>query len=78
MVSDRKVCNVAGLGESVWPQVHPQLFTVVDLIKADPENHNLCSRQVNIAGMYFLYASDVKELENVFGEEIACESLVIE
>ena len=78
VVSDGEVCNSTALGKSVWPRVHSQLFTVIKLIKADVEYHNLCPRLVNLVGVLLLYASDVKELENVFGEEIAGESLVIE
>ena len=78
VVSDWEVCNLTALGKPVWLQVKPKLLTVVELIKADVKYHNLCSSLVNSVGVLFLYASHIKELENIFGEKIACESAVIE
>ena len=78
VVSDWEVCNLTALGKPVWLQVKPKLLTVVELIKADVKYHNLCSRLVKLASVFFLYVSHLEELENVFWQEIACESAVIE
>jgi hypothetical protein len=69
-VANRKVVDLAGLGETVGLKIVPFLLTQVTLVKIDVNHSYLGTCLVLDAGMLLLDIGHFKQIKNAFGRII--------
>jgi len=74
-VANRKVIDLAGLGETIGLKVLPFLLAQITLVKINVNYSYLGTCLVHVAGMLFLNMGYFKQIKDAFGKNYTCQRL---